>query len=327
MKLASLRTAGRDGRLVVVSRDLARAMAGPVAYPTLQSALDNWSDAQPQLQRIYEAVQSPDATGAFPFDPQRVAPPLPRAYQWCDGSAFMSHGKRMQKAFALPPIADEDAIPMMYQGASDDFTSAYDDIRLPSVAHGIDFEGEFGIIVDDAPMGCNAEAAADHIKLIVMLNDISLRHLQPREMKTGFGLLQAKPTTSFAPVAVTPDELGAEWRDGRVHVDLCAYRNGALVGNPNGGEMTFSFFRLLEHVALTRRLGAGTIIGSGTVSNADPNRGMACISERRAIEMMTLGEAVTPYLGYGERIRLEAFDAQGGLIFGAIDQRITESEK
>ena len=323
MKLASLKGGGRDGRLVVVSRDLSKAVWPPPEFPTLRSAIEDWTAAEPALTFLSDALNRDEPlAGTFEFDPWSAAAPLPRAFQWCDGSAFLAHGKRMQKAFSLPPIPDEDTIPLMYQGASDDLIGPRDDIVLPDAAHGIDFEGEFGIIVDDVPMGCGSGDAARHIKLIVMLNDVSLRTLQPREMRTGFGFIQAKPVTAFAPVAVTPDELGHAWRGGRVHLDLRVWRNDELFGHPNGGEMSFDFLRLISHLTVTRRLGAGTVIGSGTISNGSDDVGSACISERRAIEMLRSGGAVTPYLAFGERIRMESFDGFGRSVFGQIDQRV-----
>jgi fumarylacetoacetate (FAA) hydrolase len=326
MKLASLKGVGRDGLMAVVSRDLTKAILSPPEFPTLRSAIEDWPVAEPCLRRLSEelnhAVQNGKAfPGAFDFDVKCVAAPLPRAFQWCDGSAFLAHGKRMQKAFALPPIPDEDVIPLMYQGASDDLIGPTDDIVLPDAEHGIDFEGEFGVIVDDVPMGCREHEAIRHIKLIIMFNDISLRNLQPREMKTGFGLIQSKPVTAFAPVAVTPDELGAAWKDGRVHLDLHVWRNEEHFGHPNGGEMSFHFMRLISHLTATRRLGAGTIIGSGTVSSWSDDVGSACISERRAIEMLRFGKPRTPYLAFGERIRMDVSDARGQTVFGTINQK------
>ncbi|WP_081492709.1 fumarylacetoacetate hydrolase family protein, partial [Pseudomonas sp. M47T1] len=244
------------------------------------------------------------------------------AYQWCDGSAFLSHGERMQLAFGLDPIEGMDSIPLMYQGASDDFLGPHEDIALPSEAQGIDFEGEFAVLVDDVPMGCPPEHAAEHIKLIVQLNDVSLRTLAPREMKTGFGFIQAKPATSFAPVAITPDELGTAWREGRIYLSLNVELNGEWVGHASASEMHFNFPQLIAHASLTRRLHAGTVIGSGTVSNADPKVGVSCLSEKRAIEMVSDGRPLTEYLQFGDRIRMEARSSSGACPFGAIDQQV-----
>jgi fumarylacetoacetate (FAA) hydrolase len=320
MKLATLKDGSRDGRLVVVSWDLRYAVeARP--YTTLQQALDNWSTAESILNRRYQALNRSEVLGCFAFDATQTEAPLPRAYQWCDGSAFLNHGHLVQRAFNLPPQAEEH-IPLMYQGASDDFLGPCDDIVLPSEEQGIDFEGEFAVIVDEVPMGCPAPQALQYVRLVMLVNDVSLRGFIQREMKAGFGFLQAKPSSSFSPVAVTPQELGAAWRDGRVCLSLLVSWNHEWFGQPNGAEMSFSFADLIAHAASTRRLRAGTIIGSGTVSNVDREAGSACISERRAIEMIDHGQASTPFMRFGDRVRLEAFNAEGETVFGAIDQRI-----
>ncbi|AYC32336.1 FAA hydrolase family protein [Pseudomonas cavernae] len=322
MKLATLNNGSRDGRLLVVSRDLTRALdAGHIAA-TLQLAVESWTSVEPKLQALYRDLNAGSADGAFVFDPAAAMAPLPRAYQWLDGSAFLSHGALMQKAFHLEPIDGADTTPLMYQGAGDDFLGSRDDIPLPSESQGIDFEGEFAVLVDAVPMGCAAEQAAGHIKLILQVNDVSLRALAPREMKTGFGFLQAKPASSFAAVAVTPDELGDAWREGRVHLPLQVEWNGEWFGHPHGGAMNFSFPQLIAHAALTRRLGAGTLIGSGTVSNADRRVGSACIAERRAIEMIEHGAPQTGFMRFGDRVRMEVLGSDGQSLFGAIDQRV-----
>jgi fumarylacetoacetate (FAA) hydrolase len=289
---------------------------------TLQDAIDHWSSVEAALRARYEALNGGNQAGAFAFDPQQAAAPLPRAWQWLDASSFLSHGERMQKAFALDPIAGVEHTPLMYQGCGDDFLGAHDDIVLPSETHGIDFEGEFAVVVDEVPMGCSAQDAIDHIRLIVQINDVSLRALAPREMKTGFGFIQAKSSSSFAPVAITPDELGEAWRDGRVHLPLKVEWNGKWFGHAQGGAMHFGFHQLIAHAALTRRLRAGCVIGSGTVSNADPAVGAACIAERRAVEMIEQGAPQTPFMCFGDRVRMEVFDLQGRSVFGAIDQRV-----
>ncbi|MGG5870814.1 fumarylacetoacetate hydrolase family protein [Pseudomonas peli] len=322
MKLATLNNGSRDGRLLLVSRDLSRALdAGHIAA-TLQLAIENWWSVEPELQTLYRELNEGRAEAAFAFDPAAVMAPLPRAYQWCDGSAFLNHGELMQKAFHLDPIDGADTTPLMYQGAGDDFLGGRDDIALPSESQGIDFEGEFVVLVDEVPLGCTAEQAGSHIKLILQINDVSLRALAPREMKTGFGFLQAKPSSSFAAVAVTPDELGDAWRDGRVHLPLHVEWNGKWFGNPNGGAMNFSFPQLIAHAALTRRLGPGTLIGSGTVSNADRSVGSACIAELRAIEMIAHGAPQTGFMRFGDRVRMDVLDRDGQSIFGGIDQRV-----
>lgn len=322
MKLATLKNGSRDGRLLLVSRDLSRALdAGHIAA-TLQLAIENWWSVEPELQALNGELNAGHAEGSFAFDPTAVMAPLPRAYQWLDGSAFLNHGELMQKAFQLDPIDGADTTPLMYQGAGDDFLGGRDDIALPSESQGIDFEGEFVVLVDEVPLGCPAEQAGSHIKLILQINDVSLRALAPREMKTGFGFLQAKPSSSFAAVAVTPDELGDAWRDGRVQLPLQVQWNGQWFGNPHGGAMNFSFPQLIAHAALTRRLGAGTLIGSGTVSNADRRVGSACIAERRAIEMIEHGAPQTGFMRFGDRVRMEVLDSDGQSLFGGIDQRV-----
>lgn len=323
MKLATLPNASRDGQLVVVSRDLQWAAQAPI--PTLQLAIENWAENEPKLQAVYTRLNAGTSADAFRFDPAHAMAPLPRAYQWCDASAFLNHGTLMQKAFNLEPIDGAEQIPLMYQGAGDDFLGAHADICLPSVSQGIDFEGEFAVLLDDVPLGCPAEQAIGHIKLLLQVNDISLRALAPREMKTGFGFLQAKPSSAFAPVAVTPDELGDAWRDGRVHLALNVQWNGAWFGQPHGGQMNFSFAQLIAHAALTRRLGAGSLVGSGTVSNAERSAGSACIAERRAIEMIEHGAPRTGFMQFGDRVRMEVFDAGGQSLFGAIDQRVVQA--
>jgi fumarylacetoacetate (FAA) hydrolase len=325
MKLATLPNGSRDGRLVVVSRDLARAVAAGAVAPTLQQALDRWAAAAPALARLYAELNAGGAPNSFAFDPRAALAPLPRAYQWCDGSAFLNHGRLMEQAFGIEPAPDFDTVPMIYQGGSDDFLGPYADVPLPDEAHGIDFEGEYAVVLDDVPMGCTPADAAGHVKLVLLLNDWSLRGFGPREMKTGFGFLQAKPATSFAPLAVTPDELGGAWRDGRVHLPLHIHWNGDWFGSPNGGEMSFSFFQLIAHAAKTRRLRAGTIIGSGTVSNADRGVGSACITERRMLELLDAGKTSTGFMHFGDTVRMEARDEQGASVFGMIDQRVVRA--
>ncbi len=325
MKLATLKDGSRDGKLIVVSHDLTQAVSAQAIAHTMQAAFDEWENIAPQLQTLADELKAGTVKDRFAFDPKNVAAPLLRAYQWCDGSAFLNHGRLMEKAFNTPPMPDCETIPLMYQGGSDDFLGACDDVPFLSEEAGIDFEGEYGVIVDDVPMGCSAEQAASHIKLLVQLNDWSLRGFGPREMKTGFGFFQAKPSTAFAPVAVTPDELGAAWRDGRIHLPLNVQWNGAWFGHPNGSEMNFSFYELIAHAAKTRRLRAGTIIGSGTVSNAERSAGSACISERRVIEMLDEGASKTGFMRFGDTVRMEVFDAAGRSVFGAIEQRVVKA--
>lgn len=322
MKLATLNDGSRDGRLLVVARDLGRAVDASGIAVTLQAALENWPQVEARLQALYDRLNANEVQGAFDLDLAQLAAPLPRASQWLDGSCFLSHGELMQKAFDLEPIEGVEHTPLLYQGASDDFLGARMDIPLPSEAHGIDFEGEFAVLLDDVPMGCPAEQALQHVRLVLQLNDVSLRALAPREMKTGFGFLQAKPASSFAPVAVTPDELGDAWRDGRVHLPLQVEWNGEWFGHPHGGAMHFGFHQLIAHAALTRRLSAGALVGSGTVSNADRSVGSACIAERRAIEIIAFGAPRTAFMRFGDRVRMEARGCEGEVLFGAIDQRV-----
>ena len=325
MKFATLPGATADGRLVLVSRDLRFALdAAPIAA-TLIDALERWDDVAPRLQARYDDLNAGRAADAFAFDPAACWAPLPRSPQWCDGSAFLNHGRLMERAFNTPPIPDFDTIPVMYQGASDGFLGPTQDVPLPDEADGIDFEGEFGVVVDCVPMGVPAAQAVTHVRLIVQINDWSLRGFGPREMKTGFGFLQAKPSSSFAPVAVTPDELGANWREGRVHLRLHVEWNGRWFGHPSGSEMNFSFGDLIAHAARTRRLSAGTVVGSGTVSNASRSAGSACIAERRVIEIVDEGQAKTAFMRFGDRVRMAARDAEGGEPFGVIDQQVVRA--
>jgi fumarylacetoacetate (FAA) hydrolase len=311
--------------LLVVSRDLHLAVDATTIARNLLAALERWDDVAARLQALSNAVNGGRQVGAFAFDPAHCMAPLPRTFQWCDASAFLNHGRLMERAFNTPPIPDFDTIPVMYQGASDDFLGPHDDVPLPDEAQGIDFEGEFGVIVDKVPMGATPALALAAVRLLVQVNDWSLRALGPREMKSGFGFLQAKPSTSFAPVAITPDELGDAWHDGRVHLDLAVEWNGQPFGHPNGREMNFGFGDLVAHAARTRRLGAGTIVGSGTVSNADRAVGSACIAERRVIEIIDHGEPRTGFMRFGDRVRMCARGAAGDAPFGVIEQRIVHA--
>lgn len=325
MKLATLKSASRDGRLVVVSRDLATAVAAAPIAAHLQQVLEDWDATAPRLQALYAQLNAGNAAGAFAFDPRQAAAPLPRAYAWLDGSCFLNHTYLMGKAYNVDPKRHDVGHPLMYQGGSDDFLGPHDDVRLPSEADNIDFEGEVGIIVDDVPMGTSVEQAMRHIKLFTVINDISLRAHVMHELNIGFGWIHAKPSSSFAPVVVTADELGDAWRDGRVHLPLRIERNGEWFGHPNAGEMSFSFPELIEYPARTRNLKAGTIIGSGTISNRDRAAGSACIAERRAIEMIDQGAPKTSFLGFGERFRMEMRGADGAPLFGAIEQQVVKA--
>lgn len=328
MKLATLRNGQRDGRLVVVCDDARRCIdACPVA-PTLLDALERWSTVEPGLQELSRTVNAPAALGTMPFDTHQCMAPLPRTWQWLDGSAFLNHGRLMERAFKVPPVADFETIPLMYQGAADDFLGPHDSVLLPCEADQIDFEGEFGVVLSETPMGVTAEAALEYVRLIVLINDWSLRAFGPREAKSGFGFLQAKPSTAFAPIAVTPDELGPAWQGGRVHLRLQSQRNGEWFGHPHGREMHFHFGQLIAHAARTRKLSAGTIIGSGTVSNTDVNAGSSCIAERRMVEVIAEGAPHTGFLQFGERIRIAALYADGmSGPFGALDQLVVVASR
>ncbi|MEK8052791.1 fumarylacetoacetate hydrolase family protein [Ideonella sp. DXS22W] len=323
MKFATLADDSLDGRLVVVSRDAQRAVAVPHVAPSLLDALQRWDAVQVPLQAAYDALNAGTLSEAFAFDPNACAAPLPRSPQWLDGSAFLNHGRLMDQAFGMPPIPDFDTIPVMYQGASDDFLGPTQDVPLPSEADGIDFEGEFGVVVGPVPMAATPAQALACVRLLVQINDWSLRTLGPREMRAGFGFLQAKPSTAFAPLAVTPDELGDAWRDGRLHLRLQVQWNGQRFGEPHGGEMNFGFGELLAHAARTRRLTAGCIVGSGTVSNVSRAAGSACIAERRVIEKIDQGEIRTGFMRFGDRVRMQAsFDDGRPGPFGVIDQQV-----
>jgi fumarylacetoacetate (FAA) hydrolase len=323
VKLATISNGTRDGALIVVSHDLTRALPVPQVAATMQDALDRWADVAPRLQRIADDLEAGRAPGSIPFQATSMRAPLPRAYHWVDGSAYVNHVELVRKArgAVMPPSFWTD--PLVYQGGSDDFLAPMGDVVLPSEEHGIDFEGEVAVVTDDVPMGTSAEQARSHIKLVMLVNDWSLRNLIPTELAKGFGFYQSKPATAFSPVAVTPDELGDAWDGGKALLPLVSHVNGQLFGRPDAGvDMTFDFPRLIEHVTRTRRLGAGAVVGSGTVSNCDRSLGSSCIAERRMLELVEQGKSVTPFLRFGDRVRIEMFDRSGASIFGAIDQRV-----
>ncbi len=325
MKLATLKSDSRDGRLLIVSRDLKTAISAEAIAPTLQYALENWKFIRNELDEAYEMLSQGQANNAFAFDPKACHSPLPRAYQWLDGSAYVNHVELVRRSRGVEMPANFWTDPLMYQGASDSFIGPYDDIVLPSEKDGIDFEGEVAVITDDVPMGVSVDAAAQHIKLVVLVNDVSLRYLAMPEIAKGFGFLQAKPASAFSPVAVTPDDLGDAWRDGRVCLPLLSYYNGELFGKPNAGvDMVFNFPQLIAHAARTRFLSAGTIIGSGTVSNKDKSVGSSCIVEKRTIEKLETGESTTPFMKFGDTVKIEMRDANGQSIFGAIEQKVVQ---
>lgn len=320
MKLASLKH-GRDGMLAVVSRDLTKYVAVPHVAPTLQRAMDDWANTAPRLMRVYDLLNEGAADGAKAFHPGECAAPLPRAYQWADGSAYVTHVELVRKARGAEMPKSFWSDPLMYQGGSDSFIGPTDSILATSEEWGIDFEGEIAAVTDDVPMCVSARTAQKHIKLLMLANDISLRNLIPGELAKGFGFFQSKPATAFSPVAVTPDELSEAWSGGKAHLPLIVTLNGERFGAPNAGEdMTFSFPDLIAHAAKTRFLGAGSIIGSGTVSNKDTSHGSACLAERRTLETIEHGAPKTPFLKFGDRVRIEMLDREGRSIFGAIDQ-------
>jgi fumarylacetoacetate (FAA) hydrolase len=324
MKLASLKS-GRDGRLVVVDAGLRYyAPAGGIAA-TLQGALDDWGRLGPRLRDLAAALEAHQAKEATPFEPAACAAPLPRAYHWVDGSAYVNHVELVRKARGAELPASFWTDPLVYQGGSDDFLGPTDDAPFPSEDYGIDLEAEVAVVVGDVPMGSTADAvrARGDIRLVMLVNDWSLRNLIPAELGKGFGFYQSKPSTAFSPVAVTPDELGEDWYDGKLHLPVQTHINGALFGAPDAGvDMTFDFTQLIAHCARTRNLRAGTIVGSGTVSNYDRSKGSACIAERRMLEQLESGSACTPFLKYGDQVRIEALDRRGCSVFGAIEQRV-----
>jgi fumarylacetoacetate (FAA) hydrolase len=325
LKLATLKNSTREGRLVVVSRDLRQAVnAAPVAA-TMRDAIDNWARTEPGLRALYAQLNAGKATDAFPFEPKQAMAPLPRSHQFVDASAFLNHGDIMEKAYNLV-VKKTAGIPILVPRQGDDFRGPRDDYEFPSEADQCDFEGEFAVITDDVPMGMTAQQAQGHIKLVTILNDVSMRGHLTRELQMGFGFVLAKPATIFAPVAVTPDELGSAWTDGRVHLDMRVSRNGEWFGNPNGREMDWGFGEMIAHMAYNRRLGAGFVLGSGTVSNKGFREvGSACLAERRAVETIDNGAAKTEFLKFGESLRFESLDASGQSVFGAIDTRFVRS--
>lgn len=323
MKLATLRNGRRDGELVVVSRDLTRACRVGHLASTLQAALDEWASLAPRLAQVYRDLCDGVQAEAFPFDEAACLSPLPRAYQWADGSAYVNHVELVRKARGAEMPAHFWHEPLIYQGGSDSFIAPRDPIRMADEGWGIDFESEVAVITDDVPMGVSEAAALDHIKLLMLVNDVSLRNLIPGELAKGFGFFQSKPSSAFSPLAVTPDELGDAWLGGKVHLKLETWLNDTLFGAPDAGcDMTFTFPTLIAHAARTRPLGAGTIIGSGTVSNYDRSAGSSCLAERRMLEIMDCGAASTPFLRFGDRVTIMMRDRAGQPIFGRIEQEV-----
>lgn len=324
MKLASLKAGGRDGTLIVVSRDLTRAVAVPGIAATLQQALDRWDATEPHLKKVYDSLNNNEAiAGIAPFDTTKLASPLPRAYQWLDGSAYVNHVELVRKSRGVDMPESFWTEPLMYQGCSDILLGPTDNIPVADEAYGIDFESEVAVITGDVPMGVSPEAAASHIRLIMLVNDVSLRYLALEELKKGFGFIQSKPASAFSPVAVTPDELGSAWKDGKVCLPLVTEYNGKLFGKPNAGvDMVFNFPTLVAHAAKTRFLCAGSIVGSGTVSNKDRSVGSSCIVEKRTIEKLEKGESTTPFMKFGDKVKIDMKDEKGHSIFGSIEQKV-----
>jgi len=328
MKLATLKNDTRDGALCVVARDLKTATVAYDVAPTLQAALDDWSFCAPRLEALYgEANAAPRGSRWFEVDPAKLAAPLPRAFQWLDGSAYLSHAERLLRARGAELTKERREEPMMYQGASDSFLGPRDDIAVEREDWDIDLEGELAVVLGDVPMGVKRDRAGEHIRLLMLANDVSLRGFVAADLAKGFGFLHSKTWTAFSPVAVTPDELGAAWDGRKLHLPLSVHVNDKLLGRPDAGaDMAFDFPRLVAHAARTRPLGAGTILGSGTVSNKDAKVGVCCIAEARAVESARGKSAQTPYLTFGDRIEIEMRDAEGRSIFGAIEQRVTRHE-
>jgi fumarylacetoacetate (FAA) hydrolase len=325
MKLATVRNSSRDGQLVIVNSGLTRALPVSHIASTLQEPLDNLSRCVPVLRDAAASLDKGAVTSA-PFRIDRVMAPLPRAYQWVDGSAYVNHVELVRKARGAEMPASFWTDPLVYQGGSDDFLAPNEDVPVPSEEFGIDLEGEVAVITDDVPMGTSPDQARQHIKLLMLVNDWSLRNLIPAELAKGFGFYQSKPATTFSPVAVTPDELGEAWDGGKVNLPLSVEINGKPFGKPEAGiDMTFDFPRLISHVTKTRNARAGTIVGSGTISNYDRSRGSACLAERRTLEQIEHGKPLTPFLKFGDRVRIEMLDAAGRSVFGAIDQKVVRA--
>ena len=325
MKLASLRTGGRDGTLVVVDKKLQQAVKVPEIAGSVVHALENWAMAEHQLKSVSDSLNAGKARDAFKLEVKDLAAVLPRAPQFVDGSAYLAHVERVRKARGaeMPPSFLKD--PLMYQAVSDGFLAPTDPIRMASEDYGIDFESEVGVVVDDVPMGVSPAEAGKHIRLVLILNDVSLRNLIPDELAKGFGFLQSKPRSALSPAALTPDELGAAWKDGKLHLPLVTHLNGQKFGEPNAGvDMQFNFPELVAHAAKTRPLAAGSIVGSGTIANHDESKGSSCLAEKRVLEVIKSGKAVTPFMKFGDRVRIEMLDAAGETLFGAIEQTVEQ---
>lgn len=326
MKLGTLKSkTSRDGDLIVVSSDNQRAARARAIAPSLREAVENWAVCGPKLEELYKQLNAGLAKDSFPINTADLHSAMPRSFQWADGSAFLFHVKLVRMSRGAPMPETLETVPLMYQGGSDDFLAPTDDIPQVDFSHGTDFEGEVAVIVNDVPMGITAEKALDHIILFVIVNDVSLRGLIPEELAAGFGFFQSKPASAFAPFAVTADELGGAWREGRIHLPLLVEYNGQKFGGADAGAMHFHFGQLIAHAARTRNLTAGTIIGSGTVSNEDQSRGSSCLAEKRMLEKLNEGAIKTPFMKVGDTIKIEMRDAEGRNIFGTIHQRVAKA--
>ncbi len=323
MKLGSLKEGGRDGSLVVVSRDLSRAVPATGIAATLQRALEDWGNAAPRLNALYASLNAGDADGVFDLDFNALAAPLPRAYEFVDGSAYLPHVERVRRARGAEVPESFYTDPLMYQATSAGFLGPRDPVRVVSEDYGIDLEAEIVVVTDDVPMAVTPEQAAGHIQLVGLVNDVSLRNLIPAELAKGFGFLQSKPRSALSPVFVTPDELGDAWRGNKLHLPLVTHVNGEWFGAPEAGvDMQFDFAQLVAHAAKTRPLSAGAIVGSGTIANEDTAKGASCFAEKRTVETLETGKPVTPFMSFGDLVRIEMLDRDGNSIFGAIEQRI-----
>ena len=321
MKLGTLKSASRDGKLVIVSKDNKKWTSAEQIAPSLRIAVENWSTAQPKLEELYNKLNLGQAP-AQKVKEEEFLSPLPRTFQWIDGSTFIQHIKLVRKSRKAPLPETLTTIPLVYQGAGDSFLAPTEDIPQSSVSHGTDFEGEVAVVVDDVPMGVSVQEAYKHIILFLLVNDVSLRAIALEELKRGFGFLQSKPSSSFAPFAVTKEELGDSWKEGRIHLPLIVKFNGEFFGKASAGEMHFNFAELISHCAKTRKLTAGTIIGSGTVSNEDPSKGSSCLVEKRTLEKIQTGSAQQPFMKEGDQIEIKMLDKEGQNIFGTISQKV-----
>ncbi|MEP7185964.1 MAG: fumarylacetoacetate hydrolase family protein [Rhodanobacter sp.] len=323
MKLASLKEGGRDGTLIVVSRDLARAVKADAIAPTLQAALDDWSNAAPRLNALFDELNAANVSGAFALDMNALASPLPRAYEFVDGSAYLPHVERVRRARGAEVPKSFYSDPLMYQATSAGFLGPRDPVVVPSEEYGIDLEAEVIVVTDDVPMAVTPAQASEHIQLIGLINDVSLRGLIPGELAKGFGFVQSKPRSALSPVLVTPDELGDAWKDDKLHLPMRTWLNGEWFGEAECGvDMQFSFAELVAHVAKTRPLTAGTIVGSGTIANEDTSKGASCLAEQRTVETLRDGKPITPFMKFGDRLKIDITDVAGVSIFGSIEQQV-----